>query len=389
MAHESGPRFQTLLDLGLTEYQAKIYLALVQTGAATASELADRSDVPRTRIYATVEQLHEKGLVKILPEKPIRYRPVPIRDYLQRLIGETQERAAELSDLQETYAKMFAVREAAAPPPGGTFEVYRGRQNVREKMLQMWGGAKKSIEFIGMPHAPPRLLGKLYTVARERKADGVQVRLVFPLKTPHMDKVQSAFSDLEVRFALEVPPIDVCTVDGREGILIHRNPDDPDPYEGRDVAIWWDEPAILQSRVGLFEAAWRDALSPDHPGLALVPAAVRSWLELPGVKPRPALLEMARNLGAQLASSIRADTLPGILEELNDVFTETEVASVGKGRGQRVIVRCRYHPITGACPEYDGFCRTLLQTVLQGKLGPDSVEEVTHTQKEGCSVVLK
>lgn len=381
-------KLQTLLNLGLTEYQAKVYLALVDSGAGSASELTDRSDVPRTRIYATVEQLHEKGLVKILPEKPIRYRPVPIRDYLQRRIGEIQERAAELSDLQEAYARMFAIREAAAPAPGGTFEVHRGRQNVREKMLQMWGGAGKSIEFIGMPHAPPRLLGKLYTVARERKAGGVRVRLVFPLKTPHMDKVQSAFSDLEVRFALEVPPIDVCTVDGREGILVHRNPDDPDPYEGRDVAIWWDEPAILQSRVGLFEAAWRDALSPDHPGLALVPAAVRSWLELPGVKPKPALEEMARNLGTQLAASIQGNSLSSILKEMDSIFTETEVASVGKGKGQKVFVRCRYHSITGACPEYDTFCRTLLQTVLRGKLGPDSVEEVTHTQKEGCSVTL-
>ncbi|MBI4362796.1 MAG: TrmB family transcriptional regulator [Euryarchaeota archaeon] len=389
MPLESKSRLQTLLDLGLTEYQAKAYLALVETGSATAGQLPAESGVPRTRIYATMEQLNEKGLVKILPETPIRYRPVPVQEFLRRRAEEMRSRAGEMEALQETYGREFAIRDRGAPEPGGSFEVCKGRAGVREKLLLMWGGARRSIEFVGSGHSPARLLGKLYSVARERKEDGVRVRFIFPIGTPHMERVQSAFSEFEVRFALEVPPVDACTVDGREGILIHHIPDDPDPYKGEDTAIWWDDPAILKSRVVLFENSWEDSAGLERPTLALVPAALRGWLEQPGVRPKPLLEEMARGLGAQMAASIRGNTVPAILRELNSVFTEAEVAHVGKGKGDRVYVRCRYHEITGRCPEYDTFCRTLLKTVLEEKLGPGAVEEVTHTRPEGCSVTLK
>ncbi|MEM3207769.1 MAG: helix-turn-helix domain-containing protein [Halobacteria archaeon] len=389
MAPDSTSPLQRLLDLGLTEYQAKVYLALLKAGAATASQLTSLCDVPRTRIYPTMEQLHEKGLANVLPETPIRYRPVPIGDYLERRAREMRSRADEMDALKGTYAEAFAIRGQVTPAAAGSFEVHRGRDNAREKLLQMWGRARKSIEFVGSGHAPPRLLGKLYTTARERRQAGAKVRFIFPLKTPHMERVKSALSDFDVRFSLEVPPVDVCVTDGREVILIHRIPDDPDPYKGEDAAIWTDDPAIGEARTRLFESFWRDASSPEHPTLAMVPAALRDWLEVEGVKPKLALEGMARNLGTQLGASMKSETVSGILKELNSIFTETDIANVGKGKGNRVFVRCRYHDITGACPEYDTFCRTLLQTVFRERLGPDAVSEITHTQREGCSVELK
>lgn len=389
MGSEPRSPLQKLLDLGLTEYQAKVYLALLKTGSATARQLTLQCDVPRTRIYPTMEQLHEKGLVKILPETPIRYRPVPIQQFIERCAEEMRSRAEEMSALKESYGKSLAIRDLGAPAPPGSFEVYRGRGNVRERLVQMWSGARKSIDFIGSGHGPPRLLGKLYATARKGGKVGTKARFLFPLKTLHMDRVRSALSDFEVRFALEVPPVEVCVVDGREVLLIHRIPDDPDPYRGEDAALWTDDPAIGEAWTRLFQAAWRDASSPEHPTLAMVPAAIRDWLEVEGVKPKMVLEEMARGLGQQIAASIRGNSVQEILKDLNGMFTESEVARVGRGKGDRVFVRCRYHDITGACPEYDTFCRTLLQTVLRTKLGSDAVSEITHTRKEGCSVELK
>src|SRR5437879_6992338 len=60
-----------MADHGLTEYQARVYLTLLDLGSATASQISPLSKVPRTRIYAAMQQLHEKGLVQILPETPL------------------------------------------------------------------------------------------------------------------------------------------------------------------------------------------------------------------------------------------------------------------------------------------------------------------------------
>ena len=58
-------RLKKLEDFGLTEYQARVYLALLEFEEATASQIPSASKVPRTKIYGIMRQLHDKGLVQI------------------------------------------------------------------------------------------------------------------------------------------------------------------------------------------------------------------------------------------------------------------------------------------------------------------------------------
>ena len=59
-----------LQRLGLTEYESKIYLVLINTGPRKASELSFRGDVPRTKTYGAIKELERKGLLRIIPGKP-------------------------------------------------------------------------------------------------------------------------------------------------------------------------------------------------------------------------------------------------------------------------------------------------------------------------------
>ena len=88
-------RLRKIMERGLTEYQARVYLTLLDLGAATASQISPLSKVPRTRIYSTMQQLHQKGLVQILPETPLRYEPVAFDAYLQALSEDLRSRAKQ------------------------------------------------------------------------------------------------------------------------------------------------------------------------------------------------------------------------------------------------------------------------------------------------------
>src|SRR5438034_11390083 len=85
-------RIRKLRDFGLTEYQARVYLALLDLGTATASQVPPIARVPRTRIYATMQQLHGKGLVEIIPEAPLKYKPVPFSNFLTKRATRSEER---------------------------------------------------------------------------------------------------------------------------------------------------------------------------------------------------------------------------------------------------------------------------------------------------------
>ncbi len=53
-----------LEDAGLSPYQAEAYDALLQLGAASATELADACAVPTARIYDVLRDLETKGYIE-------------------------------------------------------------------------------------------------------------------------------------------------------------------------------------------------------------------------------------------------------------------------------------------------------------------------------------
>jgi sugar-specific transcriptional regulator TrmB len=52
-----------LKTLGLSEYQAKVYIAIIGYGSATASEISMASKVPQNKVYSVLKELEEQGLV--------------------------------------------------------------------------------------------------------------------------------------------------------------------------------------------------------------------------------------------------------------------------------------------------------------------------------------
>src|SRR5438309_147121 len=57
------PLHARLREIGLGEYEAKIYLALVQRHPANGYELARASGVPSSKVYEVLARLREKELV--------------------------------------------------------------------------------------------------------------------------------------------------------------------------------------------------------------------------------------------------------------------------------------------------------------------------------------
>ena len=54
-----------LLDLGLTENEANVYLASISTGPATIMKIAQTAEMKRTTVYSIVETLKKEGLMLI------------------------------------------------------------------------------------------------------------------------------------------------------------------------------------------------------------------------------------------------------------------------------------------------------------------------------------
>lgn len=80
-----GAAVEALDQLGLTEYEARCFVALTRTDQATAKEISQLCDVPRSRVYDSVERLHKRGLVDVQQSDPRKYRAVSKDDAFDKL----------------------------------------------------------------------------------------------------------------------------------------------------------------------------------------------------------------------------------------------------------------------------------------------------------------
>ena len=69
----------------LNLYEVKIWTALLSRGVATAGELSDIANVPRSRSYDVLESLERKGFVIMKLGKPIKYIAVPPQEVVERV----------------------------------------------------------------------------------------------------------------------------------------------------------------------------------------------------------------------------------------------------------------------------------------------------------------
>jgi sugar-specific transcriptional regulator TrmB len=244
------------MDHGLTEYQARAYLTLLDLGAATASQVSPLSKVPRTRIYTTMQQLHQKGLVQILPETPLRYEPVPFEAYLRALAEDLRSRAKQIDAGQEALAREFTIVAQREPEAAGRFEAIYGRKNVRERLLRMYTTATREVIGIGTTKSPGRILGAFRPSLADRSSQGVRLKYAFCFTRENRDDVRTLLRHAEVRHIDFLMPVYMHVVDGKEFLMSHPIPDDDSSYRGDDIAIWTNDPAIAGAMSEMSERIW-------------------------------------------------------------------------------------------------------------------------------------
>ena len=97
---------ESLRTFGLTEYEAKAYAALVSAGTASVTEVSQLCDVPRSNLYAILENLNEKGYADIQRGRPILFKAIDPKIVLEdaarkksEMIKEAKQKA--IKGLQE------------------------------------------------------------------------------------------------------------------------------------------------------------------------------------------------------------------------------------------------------------------------------------------------
>jgi sugar-specific transcriptional regulator TrmB len=102
MTHDphSQPHAAAIAQLewfNLSTYAARTLVALSGLGTGTAKDISEVSDVPRTRVYDAVDELHKRGLVDVQQSSPQQFVTISSETLRRKFDSETQHRLSVLT----------------------------------------------------------------------------------------------------------------------------------------------------------------------------------------------------------------------------------------------------------------------------------------------------
>jgi len=260
-----------LEDIGLSGYQVKALLALIQCGEAKASDIAQLSGVPRAKVYSVLDQLVDLGLVDKKPGRPIIYKAKKPNEIVERLKlnieMEYRKKIKEFEEIEEELEKVLSDLYTPVSEPKELIKLVRvGEPSERETRL-MFSEARKEINIVSkvfeyypkvrdeLISAVERnvsvkilLLGESFLDDRSRQ---VQREIVKMLKKD-LDSVEIRFSKtiLPLRGVIIDPSYDYTS-----GKAIFVVEDPKTPLYLRDAAIT-ENPSLVAGMKKYFDLIW-------------------------------------------------------------------------------------------------------------------------------------
>lgn len=125
-----------LQELGFTDYEARVYVALLQQAPATAYEISKVNGLARPNVYSALENLDRKRAVQRVGDEPARYVAVEPKVLLERIARSVVDRCDDLREQFETIK-----------PIDRTDYVFTmsGAPEVSTKIREMIGRARRHI----------------------------------------------------------------------------------------------------------------------------------------------------------------------------------------------------------------------------------------------------
>jgi len=250
-----------LKDFGLNSYEAKLWTALLSRGIATAGELSDIANVPRSRSYDVLESLERKGFVVMKLGKPIKYIAVPPAEVVDRVKksihedAERQEKVIEKLKESEVLTELNNLHDQGIKmvDPVDLTGAVRGRQNLYHHLSSRIKNAQKTICISTTAQGLVRKADALKGVLQKAKAKGVSIKILTSGKDKGSDAAMKKLAGLAKIKQVANVPARFCVFDGNQVTFMVL---DDNTHPNYDFGVWAAAEGFAKNFENTFNLLW-------------------------------------------------------------------------------------------------------------------------------------
>jgi predicted DNA-binding transcriptional regulator len=263
--HTDDRRAADLEELGLTNYEARVYLALIRRDVFTAAEVAREAQVPRQRVYDVLEGLTRRQLALLRPGKVAGYSAVAPETAVHRLMEQQRRSLGRLERLSDELAQELLPtwdNGRTHTDPLDYVEVLRDAADISERFARIQSEAERELLSFSRPpwvNPPAENVAGIEASARLHAA-GRTVRSLYSsdvLDDAEVLDVVRQFVEVgeEIRIA-EHLPLKLVIADGSTVLC-----DMPDPVAraGATTSLVIRHPSLAEALRLAFHAVWDES----------------------------------------------------------------------------------------------------------------------------------
>ncbi len=242
----------------LNIYETKVWLALLSRGISSAGEIAEISNVPRSRTYDVLEGLEKRGFVIQKLGKPVKYIAVKPNVVIEKLKNNTMNSAEEklktLSNLKDTaeYKELEELHNSGIVPIKNhdMSTSIKGRNNLYIQMRDLMENAQRHVYLVSSSYEllnKAKMFKEVFEKLKKRKID---VRVMIPDDNKEVEKLSKKFN-VEIRSK----PINArFLIADKAELIFTMKP--TNVHEDFDYGVWVNSPFFSNSVAYMFELAW-------------------------------------------------------------------------------------------------------------------------------------
>jgi sugar-specific transcriptional regulator TrmB len=257
-ALELQDEVQTLICLGITSNEARVYLALLRLGNSTAKAISKNSGVARPEIYQIMAKLEKLGLVEGIVSAPCKFRAISMQDAFSVLM---ERRIKVTSELQATTRKIlnkFKNNNArTALEEDETQFILMSEKAVTRREKKSLGNVQRSFDAVTSLENPHSVIFIDMEEIAEALQRGVEIRII--IEKPIKEKLVSdiikpvkKYPAFKIRYSLYPPAALMLIYDKAEAWVCTCTK----PELTECPTLWTNNPCMLSILQDYFETLW-------------------------------------------------------------------------------------------------------------------------------------
>jgi sugar-specific transcriptional regulator TrmB len=241
---------KVLQELGLTDYESRVYLALLEKGVLTASQVSKQSRVPYSKVYETLTSLEGKGWIETEHSRPSRYYPKAPSEALTAMKLQLEDKVKTWEKTIASELEPFYERREIREKPD--LWILRGEFNTLAKLKEMVEKTKSEL-MVAAPVLPKALADAVTPLLMQLQNANVKIFFMMPKKAKDWN-LQKIANVAEVRVRDHMFGGGVIA-DGKEAML----------FLGEDkptLVIWSNHLGLVQFAKEYFRYLWESSETP-------------------------------------------------------------------------------------------------------------------------------